>query len=203
MDEYPLGSQNSLATAARWQSSPRLVSPNPGSSPGNGSTVEVLPRRLHSWSQSFCQLTLAGLCVCLFQIAFLFRNLEILVNSPPAIFAYPSRYAVRYLPAVFAEQCPVCDSYVSSSWVSLQFFVWKHCPTLPWWYTYGRLRLVHIQAATPGTYTGGYAWYTYGRSCLVHIRRLRVVHISTVNDMCSKRAEAADIWEVILDGGIV
>src|SRR5271157_4750790 len=30
--------------------------------------------------------------------------------------------------------------------------------------------VVPIQAATPGTHTGGYAWYPYGRLCLVPIR---------------------------------
>jgi hypothetical protein len=37
-----------------------------------------------------------------------------------------------------------------------------------------RLCLVHIQAIMPGTHSGDHAWYTF--------RRLRVVHISTVND---------------------
>ena len=32
--------------------------------------------------------------------------------------------------------------------------------------------MVHIQAATRGTHTGGYAWYTFRRSRLVHIQAI-------------------------------
>ncbi|HEX7555996.1 MAG TPA: hypothetical protein VF338_05180 [Leptolinea sp.] len=33
-------------------------------------------------------------------------------------------------------------------------------------------KVVHIRAATAGTYSGDHAWYTFGRSCLVHIQAI-------------------------------
>ena len=47
--------------------------------------------------------------------------------------------------------------------------------------------VVHIQAATPGTHSGDHAWYTF--------RRLRVVHISTVNDIRPTWNNKSPAWD--------
>jgi hypothetical protein len=124
--------------------------------------------RLYTRPQCFRQLSLAGLCNCLFQVAFLLRYLVVLVNRPPRYLHIPgdSPFALAqpYAPNNILYVIHVFPLHAGR----LQILVWKHSATLQGgthsggttgthsgdhaWYTFRRSRLVYIQAATTGTY---------------------------------------------------